>query len=258
MVRKTMKLYWRNLKYFWWTTSAEKNALAVVIFVFALISTFNQWGTEEFSAVIGITNLLWTMLAIGLSFMLVDAVRRLWVLSFGMQYELRVSWYYFGIGLLLTAISGGGLKVFIGPTFWLKAAPGQEHGRYWRRTAISDFAYVGLLGIIVHFLLADLAVIGYFSWLPQIAVDNMITFNLIYAILAILPIPPLDGSKIFYWFFGTAGGWFAMPGIIIGMLSGYGLGWVFGASMLGRYALALLGAIAMLTYWERMFPHPQK
>ena len=99
------------------------------------------------------------------------------------------------------------------------ANPVPVNSRYFKKPR-RDIALVGLAGPLSNLLLAVvflllLRFIG-FSWLAQMTVTSQMQFNLIYftcillyygvymnitlAVFNLLPVPPLDGSRIFYIF----------------------------------------------------------
>ena len=99
------------------------------------------------------------------------------------------------------------------------ANPVPVNSRYFKKPH-RDIALVGLAGPLSNLLLAViflllLRFIG-FSWLAQMTITSQLQFNLIYftclllyygvymnvtlAVFNLLPVPPLDGSRIFYIF----------------------------------------------------------
>ena len=110
------------------------------------------------------------------------------------------------IGFLCMLLAGFG---------WAKPVP--VNSRYFKNPR-RDMALVGLAGPLSNLLLATvflllLRFVG-FGWLAQIPVKNEFQFNLIYfallflyygvymnvtlAVFNLLPVPPLDGSRIFF------------------------------------------------------------
>lgn len=99
------------------------------------------------------------------------------------------------------------------------ANPVPVNSRFFKKPR-RDIALVGLAGPLSNLLLAVaflllLRFVG-FGWLAQLPISNQLQFNLIYftclllyygvymnvtlAIFNLLPVPPLDGSRIFYVF----------------------------------------------------------
>ncbi|MBQ8339950.1 MAG: site-2 protease family protein [Clostridia bacterium] len=110
------------------------------------------------------------------------------------------------IGFLCMLLAGFG---------WAKPVP--VNSRYFKNPR-RDMALVGLAGPLSNLLLATvflllLRFVG-FGWLAQVPVKNEFQFNLIYfallflyygvymnvtlAVFNLLPVPPLDGSRIFF------------------------------------------------------------
>lgn len=245
----------RILKTYWYKDKErEVRAQIALVLLFALIASFDQWGTTQFDLNEGLTNFFFSLLTVGGSFLLVDALKRFYAIKKGYIYELQVVWYGIWTGLLLTFASGGYLKPYVGPTFWIHDIPGYRIGKFPRRMTMKEFAKIGLLGVFAHFILAHFAAVGVFDFLPTTAVHNMVLFNLIYASFAILPLPPLDGSKIFYHLFAHSGKMYILPAILVGIFSGYGIGYLFNLATPLRFVLGFLFGVAFVLYYQDIFP----
>lgn len=230
----------------------EKKILVSLVAVYALIASFDQWGEVAFSFTTGMFNYGWSFVLIGLSLLISDRVRRMYAASKGAVYELGLWPTGLGLGTLVTFMMAGGWKLYLGPTFSLKEA---EHGRLGKKkspVSVGNYCKVGLLGILTHFALANFGATGWIDFLPAQAVHNMIMFNLVFAWLSLIPIPPMDGSKIIYYPF-TKKGFMIFPAIIFGLIFGYWLGFTLQLGHALSYFLGLIAAIVFVDAYGRVF-----
>ena len=178
-------------------TQHELRGLVISIIVIAFIISFKEWGTANFDFGAGLFNLFNAILIVALSILIHDAGQRLWGLSVGYRIEFRMWGFGLLAALVITFISNGNLWIIVPGGFILHHLAGHRLG--WFRYGINYFgqAMVALAGPLFTVMLIILLKILYiFSQNPLI--QKAIIFNVIYAITSLLPIPPLDGSKIYF------------------------------------------------------------
>lgn len=231
----------------------EKQRLVSFIAIYALIASFDQWGETAFSLTTGLFNYGWSFVLIGLSMFLVDYLKRWYANRKGAIYELGIWPTGLGLGTLVTFMMAGGWKLYLGPTFSLKEKSHARLGKKKSPVGVELYCKVGLLGILTHFALANLGATGWFNLLPATAVHNMVVFNLVYAWLNLIPLPPLDGSKIIYFPF-TKGGFVIFPAIIFGLVFGYFLGYLLGLGNVLSYLLGLITAMLCVDRYKKVIP----
>ena len=201
---------WDKLKRYFAFTSNEVKGLVIAILATAFIISFNDWGKgSEVNISSGFFNFFNAILIVTLSFLVHISMQRVWSLGTG----YRLEWRMWGFGLLL-----GLIFVFLtNGKFWLILPGGiivyhlAGHRLGWFRYGINWWALglIALIGTFATMLLALVfkAISGFFV---NALIQKMITFNIVYAMYSLLPIPPLDGSKTFYgsrmlYAFSTAG-----------------------------------------------------
>ena len=117
--------------------------------------------------------------------------------------------------LIIAFISNGSLWLIVPSGFMLHHIAGHRLG--WFRYDINYFgqAMVALAGPLFTFMLIILLrVLSVFS--SNTLLDKAIIFNVVYMIINLLPIPPLDGSKIY---FGSRMLYaFAVPAIMVAII----------------------------------------
>lgn len=193
-------------------TPQEIRGLIISILVIAFIISFKNWGTTTFNLKMGLFNLFNAILIVALSIIIHDTGQRLWGLAIGYRIEFKMWSFGLMIALVLAFVSNGSLWLVIPSGFMLHHLAGHRLG--WFRYGINYFgqAMVALAGPLSNFTLIILLKILY-ALAPNPLIQKAIVFNAVYIITSMMPIPPLDGSKIY---FGSRMLYaFALPAIII-------------------------------------------
>lgn len=142
-----------------------------------------------------------SFVAVGLGFILHELGHKIVAQKFGFFSEFR-RWDY---GLIL-----GFLTVPLG---FMVFAPGAVYfGSYGRMVTAEENGKISLAGPVVNVVLAILALLLTLSVRPYLSMENagvmyivlltlVLTFNVnsFLALFNLLPIPPLDGSKVIQW-----------------------------------------------------------
>ena len=186
-----------KIKKYYKFTPYELRGIIISIFVIAFIISFKEWGTTKFDAGAGLFNLFNSILIVAMSILIHDAGQRLWGLAIGYRIEYRM----WSLGLLIAVIvafaSNGSLWLIVPAGFMLHHLAGHRLGFF--RYGVNYFgqAMVALAGPLFTFMLIILLKILN-AFYPNVLLQKAIIFNVVYAITSLLPIPPLDGSKIYF------------------------------------------------------------
>ncbi|MEK6984304.1 MAG: hypothetical protein AABX33_07055 [Nanoarchaeota archaeon] len=189
-----------KIKRYYKFTPYELKGLLVSIFVIAFIISFDEWGTANFNLGMGLYNLFNSVLIVALSILVHDAGQRLFGLIAGYRVEFKM-WLFGLLSALIAAFANNGripyLWIIVPGGFMLHHLAGHRLG--WFRYGINYFgqAMVALAGpLFTLMLIILLKVISIFN--TSFLIEKAIRFNVIYMIISLLPIPPLDGSKIYF------------------------------------------------------------
>ena len=179
-------------------THHEILGMIVSIIVVAFVFSFKEWGTTEFDFGSGIFNFFNAILIVALSFIVHDSGQRLWGLAIGFRIEYRM-WTYGIAGMLVLAFAtrGNAWWIIVPGSFMLHHLAGHRLGFF--RYGINYFAQamIALAGpLFTLTLIIFLKVIN--SVAPNALLQKAIIFNIVYMINNMLPIPPFDGSKIYF------------------------------------------------------------
>ena len=187
-----------KIKRYFRFTPLEIRSLIIAILVIAFIISFSEWGYGRFFDLkIGLFNWFNAILIVALSFMVHISIQRIW--SLGTGYRLEWKMWSFGLlfGLILAFLTNGSLWLILPGGFIVHHMAGHRLGFF--RYGINYWA-VALIAATGIFASIFLAVI--FKAISAIVVNSLIqkviSFNIVYALYSLLPIPPLDGSKTFF------------------------------------------------------------
>lgn len=179
-------------------TPYEARSLTIAVLIIGFIISFKEWGAEKFNLSVGLFNLLNAVLIAALSIMIHDAGQRIWGLAIGFRIEFRMWTFGLIAALAIAFISNGNIWLIVPGGFMLHHLAGHRLGFF--RYGLNYFgqAMVALAGpLFTLMLIIALKALGVFF--PDNAlIEKAVMFNIVYLITSMLPVPPLDGSKIFF------------------------------------------------------------
>lgn len=186
-----------KIKRYYSFSPSELRGLAISTIVIAFIISFKDWGTEEVNLAIGFFNFLQAMLIVAVSIWVHVSVQRVWALGTGYKLEWKMWNIGIFLGLIFVFLSNGNLWLILPGGFIVHHMGGHRLG--WFRYGINFYSLgiIAVMGCVGSILLAILfKTIG--GVVLSAFIQKAILFNLAYALFSMLPIPPLDGSRIFF------------------------------------------------------------
>ncbi|MBW2980106.1 hypothetical protein KY360_01665 [Candidatus Woesearchaeota archaeon] len=237
----------RIKKYYKFTPTEITNVIASIAII-AFIISFNEW--EVGNLAVGLRNLFNAALIVTLTFIVHLSAQRITALQIGFRSEYKMFTFGLLLGLVLVFLSRGKI--------WWVILPGgviihhmAGHRLGWWRYGLTYFgqAFIALMGPTATMLLAL-----FFRMLRGVVASPLIhkamVFNIVFAICTMLPIPPLDGNRIFWGSRLTyVFSYCAMIGAALLLLSNLP-GWIV------IFGSILIGAICWLLYYiyfERIY-----
>ncbi|MBL7055083.1 hypothetical protein ISS05_04970 [Candidatus Woesearchaeota archaeon] len=221
---------------------SELKGFVISILAMAFVISFSEWGVGEFDLVEGLRNFFIAVIIVGISLFIHHSAQRLWSLATGYRVEYKMWTFGLVLGVILAFITNGRFWLLVPGGFIIHHLAGHRLGwfrydiNYW---ALGLIALAGSLATITFIILLKILNVFAFSSILQ----KFIIFNIIYTVYCMLPIPPLDGSKIFY---GSRMLYaFSLPGIIIAAILLYANLPVLWA-VLGAF---LIGVVLWLLYY---------
>ncbi|MBU0535727.1 MAG: hypothetical protein KKE20_02090 [Nanoarchaeota archaeon] len=189
---------WYAIKKYYGFDKDEIKGIVITVIILAFIVSFDEWGVTTFDFLYGLRNFFNSMLIILLSFLIYLSAQRITAIKSGFKAEWRVWIYGLIIGLILVFVSRGKL--------WF-LAPGGVIVYHMAGHRICSFRYglnywplgmSAIMGPIACALLAIFFKILLTIFPANVLLDKAMRINVWIAITNMIPIPPLDGSNMFF------------------------------------------------------------
>lgn len=238
-------------RYYKFTPNEVANVVASVLIV-AFIISFNDW--EVGNLAVGLRNLFNAVLVVALTFIVHLSAQRIAALQIGFRAEYKM----FTFGLLISLVI-----VFIsrGKVWWIILPGGvimhhlAGHRLGWWRYGLTYFGqgFTALMGPVATMFLA-LFFRAINSAVSNPLIHKAMIFNVAFALCTMLPIPPLDGTRVFWGSRLTyVFSYCALIGAAILLLSNIPA-WIV---IVGSLLIGVIGWLAYYVFFERLYRgHP--
>ena len=185
-------LRYANLK------AREIRASLIVVLVLAFAISFNKWGPgKEIDLTIGLSNLAAAVIIVAISFLARLYFQKIVALGADFQAEFKLWTFGLLITLLLVFLTNGKFWFIIPGGIIIHYMAGHRLG--WVRYGLNYFGVgvVSLAGPIANIILAMIfRTLFEFTNIPLMKTAFLL--NIIWALWTMLPIPPSDGSRMFF------------------------------------------------------------
>tara|TARA_Y100000310_G_scaffold76119_1_gene72545 strand:- start:336 stop:1091 length:756 start_codon:yes stop_codon:yes gene_type:complete len=230
--------YWDKVKKLYPFNKEEKKALLITTLVLTFIIAFND-GSSSFNFSSWLFHFILVAVGVGISVIAHETGHRLVGFKAGYRVEYQLWWYGAIIGIIFTLVSRGNIWVLIPGGFWAHHSVVHRLGFFRYGPTTVSVSVISIAGPIASIVMATwIKGIDIFIFAGSSALLNkLFIFNLAYAVWSLLPIPPLDGSKLFFhsrltfaFIFGSVLGYTILAGIgvyswILGLIIG-GIIWL--------------------------------
>jgi len=241
-----------KLKKYYKFTPSELKGIIVSTIVLAFVVSFAKWGPgNEIDVGIGLFNLINATLIMTLAFIIHYSAQKIAALSVGYNIEYKVWSYGLLIALLLAFLTKGFIWFLIPGGIIHHHLAGHKLGFF--RYGLNYFAVgvTSLMGAVANILFAIILKIINIA-LNSTIIDYAIIINLWYAVWSVLPIPPADGSRMF---FGSRMVYiFGLVAIVAGALllhPAFNIPIWF--AVIGSLLIALIAWLLYYIFWEKGF-----
>jgi Zn-dependent protease len=187
-----------KIKRYYRFTPSELKGFVIATLAVAFIISFEEWGTgSEIDVKLGLLNLLVSVIIVGFSFWLHISVQRIWSLITGYKVEWKMWSFGLLLGLIFVFLTNGNVWLILPGGIMLHQLAGHRLGwfrydiNWWAMSVIALTGPVASIALAVLFKAISGVVTGSF-------ISKIIIFNVAYALYSLIPIPPLDGSRIIY------------------------------------------------------------
>lgn len=237
-----------KIKRYYKFSPAELRGIIISILVIAFIISFDEWGYgANINISVGLLNLGNAILITALTLLVRHSAQRIGALQIGFTAEYRMWTWGLLLGLVLAFVSNGNIWLLMPAGIVCHHLAGHRLG--WFRYGINYYAVgiVALWGPLANVLLVIFfKIISTMIYNPLI--EKAILLNIGMAIWTMLPIPPMDGSRVF---FGSRLTYiFSLAFIIFACLLLYAKISIF-VSIAGAFILGLIAWLLYYIYLER-------
>jgi len=196
----SLRNYIDKLKRYFWFSKEEWLSFGIAVLALSFIYSWNQWGTNGFNLATGLKNYLIAAILVGITVFIHHSGQRMMALSVGMRAEQKLWWYGFLAGLILVIITNGKIKFLAATSTLAFMLPAHRLGAFRYGPGVTTISKTVLAGPLANIFFS--ALVKSLEWagiLSPALGQELFTLNLIFAGWNLLPIPPLDGSKVFFY-----------------------------------------------------------
>lgn len=188
----------------------EIKNIGVAAFVLGFMFSFREWGIERFDLLYGLRNLVSSILIVTLVLLFYLSAEKIVALIKGYKVEFNIWLYGIIIALIVTFVSRGYLVLAFAGSMMLYQVSGMRLGKFRYAWSYKDLSYISLIGPSSALLLAILFKFLMLAPLQTLLLKKALLISIMIAFWNMLPIPPLNGSNIFFhsrtiWFFSFVG-----------------------------------------------------
>lgn len=214
----------------------------IISLIFGFILSFNEWGTTSFDWIAGVQNWILATLIAAIGVWAHHAAQRYAGHKQGYEVEQKTWWYGMVGGLLLAFLTNGVAKILMATGTNAKVIKARRKGKYREGPNTSDIAAIAFAGPAACIGLAAVAKFLEATFAPGAEIfTKIVSFNMLFAVQNLLPLPPLDGSRIL---FGSRLWYATLFGLGFGMMLGL---YVANVNVLASLALGVL--VAIICWW---------
>jgi len=228
-------------RYFWFSQEEWLNFIVAVIGI-SLIYSWTDWGVDKFDLIYGLKNFAIALVLIGITVFVHHAGQRMMAISLGMRAEQKIWWNGLMIGLMIVILTGGKIKFLAATATIAYMLPIHRLGTFRYGPNVTTVAKTVLAGPLLNIFFS--AIVKTIEWMGIISPSlgqEIFVLNLAFAGWNLIPIPPLDGSKVFY----ASRLWYAF---IFGSIVSY-VGMVYFLNFYSYIVALLIGGIVWLSYY---------
>jgi Zn-dependent protease len=221
----------------------ELKSIALAILLLGFVIGFND-NQESFEILNWLRNLVQSIMLVALAILVRESVRRIYALQFGHKVEFKLWWTGIGIAIALAVISMGKIPFLVYGGMVVSILPRHRLGYFRYNISFKDKAGIALMTNLSSLVLALFFKVMMF--LPSPLIEKAMIINIIFAIVNMLPIPPLDGSAIIFM---TRTGYFSALALIISASALIYFTNVI-LAVIGSLAIAAIVAVLFITQVE--------
>lgn len=185
-------------RYFWFTKT-ELAHFIILATLLGFIYSFNNWGENTFNLTEGLWNLIEAIILVGITIFIHHAGQRLAGIKLGYKTEQKNSWNLTAVSIIVCIITNGAVRILLGSGTNTTLMQKHRIGEVRYGPNLSQKAIICAAGPLFNVIFAIIFVIlGLTLIIPTSMAEELFSLNLWFAVCNLLPIPPLDGTHIFF------------------------------------------------------------
>lgn len=197
----SLRNYLDKVKRYFSFSKTETTSFVIVVAILALVASWSEFGYgTQADYVMGLKNWLYAVLLVGITVFVHHASQRLMALSLGFYAEQKLWWHGLIISLILVLLTNGYVKFLAATSTIIHLLPVHRLGAFRYGPNISSIMKISMAGPVGNiFFSAFVKSLEWANILPPAFAEQLFIMNLSFAAWNLLPIPPLDGSKLMYY-----------------------------------------------------------
>jgi hypothetical protein len=176
----------------------EISGLIAAVLLTGFIFSFRDWGDTSFDFIVGLYHLFAVFVIAGLSFAFRISCQKIFALSQGYKAEFKVWWVGLVIMIVVGFLSVGFLPLILVGGVVTSFMVKQRLGEFRYGFSYIDNAVISFWGVIGNMIAAIIFAVGLFAFPQSYFFSKGLILNLMMGFCALLPLPQLDGLKIFF------------------------------------------------------------
>lgn len=196
----TVRNYLDKVNRHFWFTQKELVNFFIAVGCLSIIAFLGDWRTTDFNIITGTLGFLLVFVFMAITVFVHHAGQRFMGLKVAFKVEQTIWWYGIVIGLVLAILTKGQIQFLAATATATTLMPIHRLGGFRFGPNLSTNAKVMLAGPLANLFFA--AIIKTIEWTgmfnPALS-SKLFIMNLAFAGYNLLPIPPLDGAKIFFY-----------------------------------------------------------
>jgi Zn-dependent protease len=178
-------------------STQEKREFWLSTIILAIAFSWGMWGTVTFEFWVGIGNFILSFIFAATTLFVHHKAQKLYGLFKGLKVTHHLVWFWGGISLFISILSNG-LVTFLALTGTkVKVLPKHRLGEDKQLLMNKEWSMISIIGPAANVIFAGI-LFGINVPVQFTTLHNFAMFNLIFALLNLIPLPPFDGSRIIY------------------------------------------------------------
>ena len=242
-----MSDYLNQVKVYFRFSKEEVKGFVLLVLLFSIIFSFDKWGPKDgaFDFIYGLNNLIIAFFISFVSVFIHHSAQKLMAIYYKLNAEITIWWYGIIIAIMFILISNGEINVLAASALIVSPMVKHRFGQPRFGERFSHASMIALMGPLANIFLATIIKtldvwFGFNLISGQGFWYDLFWFNWMMALYNFLPIPPLDGSKIF---FASRLAYAFAFGCIVGYI------FLFGVGIYSYIFAVIIGALFWLLFY---------